>query len=266
MAKFSPTMPPDSAIIASCRSVRLRVEGVTAWALEWVATSGAVLIAGHVVETLLVQVRQVDHDAKLVAGARPAPCPRRSGPARCRDRRESGTARHGRRSSGGSRPGRASAGPWRGRGAARRGRGRSASAPSMCMMPEITPLARQSRSSATVRQTLKAPVAGAAPSTSGGPPWPVPPAAPPRGRSGRAAAGHRAARPSSPGSRRVMRFGRGDVDREEPARERPGLHARQVEMALAFARQPDRLARPRGRAAAAAGCRCGHRRREAGRA
>ena len=40
-----------------------------------------------------------------------------------------------------------------------------------------------------------------------------------------------------------MRFGRGDVDREETAREMALLHARQVEMALAFAGQPDRLAR-----------------------
>ena len=38
-------MPPRSAIIASWRSVRLRVEGQMAWAFEWVATSGAVEIA-----------------------------------------------------------------------------------------------------------------------------------------------------------------------------------------------------------------------------
>ena len=34
--------PPVSAMTLSCASVRLRAEGATAWALEWVATSGAV--------------------------------------------------------------------------------------------------------------------------------------------------------------------------------------------------------------------------------
>ncbi len=41
---------------------------------------------------------------------------------------------------------------------------------------------------------------------------------------------------------RIVRLGRGDVDREEAAREAASLHPGQVEMALALALQPDRLA------------------------
>ena len=42
--------------------------------------------------------------------------------------------------------------------------------------------------------------------------------------------------------RGVMRLGRGDVDGKEATRKGPGAHARQVQMPLAVARQPDRLA------------------------
>jgi len=44
-AKFTPTIPSDSLIAASCLSVRLRGVADRAWALECVATSGASVIA-----------------------------------------------------------------------------------------------------------------------------------------------------------------------------------------------------------------------------
>ena len=50
-------------------SVRLRGEGTIAWAQAWVTTSGRGGDLGHVPEPALVQVREVDEDAELLAGA-----------------------------------------------------------------------------------------------------------------------------------------------------------------------------------------------------
>ncbi|SVK54761.1 Uncharacterised protein [Acinetobacter baumannii] len=45
MPKLTPTIPSLWAIASNCASVKLRGCGQRAWALEWVATSGAVLNA-----------------------------------------------------------------------------------------------------------------------------------------------------------------------------------------------------------------------------
>ncbi|MGC3974953.1 MAG: hypothetical protein QM771_11290 [Nitrospira sp.] len=68
VAKFRPTMPPNSRIAPSCQSVRLREWPQIACTLEWVATSGASLKLRDVAKTLLVEMRQVDHDLQLIAG------------------------------------------------------------------------------------------------------------------------------------------------------------------------------------------------------
>ena len=67
--KQMPTTPPESPTASSWRSVRLRSCGVSAAAHAWVTTSGRCVDRGHVPEAALVEVREVDEDAELLARA-----------------------------------------------------------------------------------------------------------------------------------------------------------------------------------------------------
>ena len=155
VAKFRPTMPPRSAIIASWRSVRLRVDGHDRVGVGMGGDQRRGRERGHVVEAGGVQVGEVDRASAARCRPGPGPGRRRSGPGRCRGRRGSGTARRGRRASAGSRPGRASAGPRRAARGARRGRGRSPRRPPCASPRRWCPPARQARISRRVRQSRR---------------------------------------------------------------------------------------------------------------
>ena len=106
VAKLTPTMPLLSRMAASCLSRRLR---------EWRADRMRVGMGGDerrirdlrdVPEALLVQMREVDHDLALVAGADQLTPEIGQARAGIRTGRDSGRGRRVRRCSSGSRPAR----------------------------------------------------------------------------------------------------------------------------------------------------------------
>ena len=80
-AKFRPTMPSLSAMTASWRSVRLRVELQSAWALEWVATRGASLMRATSSKPFSFRCdRSITTPRRLHSRTSARPCPVSPGP------------------------------------------------------------------------------------------------------------------------------------------------------------------------------------------